>query len=117
MAKEVKRKRADFKEKRNMDSGVWMGSDESSSDCLLSSEASSCEDFMARAWAGQNQDAEQKFTAEITETQNDNQDGQIAGPVFAARNIRNAEESQVHRDARAMVNECLEKGQESVDLR
>ncbi|KAE8549637.1 hypothetical protein EYB25_008159 [Talaromyces marneffei] len=116
MAKEVKRKRADFKEKRNMDSGVWMGSDESSSDCLLSSEASSCEDFMARAWAGQNQDAEQKFTAEITETQNDNQDGQIAGPVFAARNIRNAEESQVHRDARAMVNECLEKGQESVDL-
>lgn len=109
MAKEVKRKRADFKEKRNMDSGVWMGSDESSSDCLLSSEASSCEDFMARAWAGQNQDA--------TETQNDNQVGQIAGPGFAARNIRNLDESQEHRDARAMVNECLEKGQESVDLR
>ncbi|KUL91486.1 hypothetical protein ZTR_01477 [Talaromyces verruculosus] len=116
MAEEVKRKRADFKEKRNMDSGVWMGSDELSSDCLLSSEASSCEDFMARAWAGQNQDAVPKFAAGATETQNDNQIGQIAGPVFAARNIRHLDESQEHRDARAMVNECLEKGQEGVDL-
>lgn len=117
MVEEVKRKRADFKEKRNMDSGVWMGSDESSSDFLLSSEASSCEDFMARAWAGQNQDAVPKFTAGATETQNDSQVGQIAGPVFAARNIRHLNESQEHRDARAMVNECLEKGLEGVDLR
>ena len=58
--KEVKRKRADFKEKRNLDSGVWMGSDGSSSDCLLSSESSSYEDFM-RAWSGQKQqELEQK---------------------------------------------------------
>lgn len=116
MAKEVKRKRADFKEKRNMDSGVWMGSDESSSDCLLSSEASSCEDFMARAWAGQNQ-VEPKFTTGIIDTRSNDQDGQIAGPVFAPRNIQNLVESQEHRDARTMINECLEKGQESVDLR
>lgn len=100
-----------------MDSGVWMGSDESSSDCLLSSEASSCEDFMARAWAGQNQDTVLKFTAGATEKENENQNGHIAGPVFAARNIRNLDESQEHRDARAMVNEYLEKGQENVDLR
>lgn len=116
MAKEVKRKRADFKEKRNMDSGVWMGSDESSSDCLLSSEASSCEDFMARAWAGQNQ-VEPKFMAGIIDTGSNDQDGQIAGPVFAARNMRNLDEPEEHSNARAMVNECLEKGQESVDLR
>lgn len=100
-----------------MDSGVWMGSDESSSDCLLSSEASSCEDFMARAWAEQNQEMDQKFTVGAIEPRSNDQNGQIAGPVFAARNIRNMEESQEHRDARAMVNECLEKGQESVDLR
>jgi hypothetical protein len=117
MAKEVKRKRADFKEKRNMDSGVWMGSDESSSDCLLSSEASSCEDFMVRAWAGQNQEIEPKFTAGIIEPRSINEVGQVAGPIFAARNIRNVDESQEHRNARAMVNECLEKGQESIDLR
>lgn len=117
MAKEVKRKRADFKEKRNMDSGVWMGSDESSSDCLLSSEASSCDDFIARAWAGQNQEADSKFAGSRIETVNDNQNSQNSGPVFAARSLRNAEESQEHRNARATVNECLEKGQESVDLR
>ena len=99
-----------------MDSGVWMGSDESSSDCLLSSEASSCEDFIGRAWAEQNQ-VEPKLTAGIIDTKCNDQDSQIAGPVFAARNIRNLEESQEHKDARAMINECLEKGQESVDLR
>ncbi|EED20170.1 Leucine Rich Repeat domain protein [Talaromyces stipitatus ATCC 10500] len=114
MAKDAKRKRADFKEKRNLDSGVWMGSDESSSDCLLSSEASSCEDFIARAWAG-NEEGELKLPHWNTESIK-NETGQVAGPVFAARNIQSTDESQEHRNARRMVNDCLDKGQESVDL-
>lgn len=112
MTKEAKRKRADFKEKRNLDSGVWMGSDESSSDCLLSSEASSCEEFMTRGLSGQKQGLEQDRPADAAA-----QSSQNTRPVFATRNLRIVDEPQEHRGARAMINECLEKGQESVDLR
>ncbi|OKL60639.1 hypothetical protein UA08_04269 [Talaromyces atroroseus] len=111
MAKETKRKRADFKQKRNLDSGVWMGSDESSSDCLLLSEASSCEEFMASAWGRQKQQVELEQDEQVTELATQNR-----RPVFAARSLRSVDEPQEHRDARAMINECLEKGQESVDL-
>jgi Leucine rich repeat len=112
MAKDTKRKRADFKEKRNLDSGVWMGSDESSSDCLLSSEASSCEEFMASAWSRQKEQEDIPVAESVIQSS-----PKLARPVFVARNLRSVDEPQEHIDAAVMINECLEKGQESVDLR
>lgn len=118
MAMEAKRKRADFKEKRNLDSGIWMSGDESSSECLLSSE-SSCDDDLRNSPAGISR--EQKTTIPVadsisaaTTTQTE---GNNRGPTFLARNIRGVEEPKAHQDARALVNDCLERGQDSVDLR
>lgn len=114
MAKEAKRKRADFREKRNLDSGVWMGSDEPSSDCLLSSEASLAEDFSTHIETsqcrGKDDQANGRFGARNTE-RNDK-----SRPVFAAGEVR-IDEPLEHRNARAVINQCLEKGMESIDLR
>lgn len=120
MAVEAKRRRGDFKEKRNWDSGIWMGSDESSSEYLLSSEdASSCEEYPknARDWDTRGQVtaaaiAHPKVVCTIdTGAQPSN------GPTFQARAVRAVEEPKEHQAARALVNEYLDKGQDSVDLR
>jgi hypothetical protein len=117
MAMEVKKKRADFREKRNLDSGIWMGSDESSSECLLSSESSS-DDYLRNSpgWISQ----EQKATTPVADsvgTPITTQAEGNKGPTFLSRNIRGVEEPTGHLDARAVVNDCLDKGRDSVDLR
>ncbi|KAJ5735129.1 uncharacterized protein N7483_000254 [Penicillium malachiteum] len=89
-----KKKRADFKEKRNVDSGVWMGSDESGAESLLQSEdgpgwgGRSVEDGV-----GSEELREELWSTGIT-----------------------PDESEEHRFARSVVNDCLEKGEEIVDL-
>ncbi|KAJ5773631.1 Leucine-rich repeat typical subtype [Penicillium paradoxum] len=82
-----KRKRADFKEKRNVDSGVWMGSDESS--------------VLEPRKLG-------NTTPLTMETVNI--------PVQTRTPVRASEEPEAHRFARKLVNDCLDKGWESIDL-
>ncbi|PLB45728.1 leucine rich repeat domain protein [Aspergillus steynii IBT 23096] len=101
MVKDPKRKRADFKDKRMVDSGVWMGSDESGADSLLPSEDASTwgEDLLKET-----KNSGVRFRPQghmITQQR----------PVF-----QRSEESREHQLARAIVNDCLEKGQDSVDL-
>lgn len=87
----LKRKRADFKDKRFVDSGVWMGSDESLRD-------SPSEDML---WEGQ--------------PGSKNEHWPVAAQSRAV--FKGIEEPEEHKVARAIVLECLEKGQDSVDLR
>jgi hypothetical protein len=101
--KETKRKRADFKDKRLVDSGVWMGSDESVGS-FLASEDTGCwgEELLIRDEATGMASARG-----------------IAGlPVHAgpAKTMR-VEESRENQMARAVVNDCLERGLDSIDLR
>ncbi|KAH8692951.1 hypothetical protein BGW36DRAFT_301713 [Talaromyces proteolyticus] len=107
-AMEAKRKRADFREKRHLDSGVWMGSDESSSECLLSSESSSCDDFFGQA--------QQTTLPVVKSTTKSNGSEHGSGPAFVPRNTRKQDEPKAHQAARALVNDCLEQGQDSIDL-
>jgi hypothetical protein len=112
---EAKRKRADFREKRHLDSGVWMGSDGSSSECLLSSEASSCEDFL-----GPDQHAQDETKVSVMEDNmkdDEEENARDTGPNFAARNLQKQDEPKEHQTARALVNNCLDKGQDCIDLR
>lgn len=101
--KETKRKRVDFKDKRLVDSGVWMGSDESVGS-FLPSEDTGCwgEELLIR----------DEGTGMATGRG-------IAGlPVRAgpAKTMR-VEEPREYQMARAVVNDCLEGGLDSIDLR
>ncbi|KAF9886096.1 hypothetical protein FE257_012031 [Aspergillus nanangensis] len=104
MVKDPKRKRADFKDKRLVDSGVWMGSDESGADSVLpSSEASNWgEDFLV---------PEERLNPLAQSLNQSSLQGQQRG-----MGVRKVEESQEHQFARTIVNDCLERGHDSVDL-
>jgi hypothetical protein len=118
MAMEAKRKRADFKEKRNWDSGVWMGSDESSSECLLSSDTSPYEDLRdPHDWDTQGQATATISYPKVVFTAIDSRPEPSSGPTFQARAVRGVEEPKEHQVARALINDYLDKGQDSVDLR
>lgn len=127
-----KRKRKDFKDKRFVDSGVWMGSDESFAESLLPSEdAPISEDFFKNVRNSnprvpkkeQDEDAAPfGFAAPGRESVLGMDRGPISRPqpqVVAQPRMafRRVVESQEHQLARAIVNDCLEKGQDSVDLR
>ncbi|CAG7954301.1 unnamed protein product [Penicillium nalgiovense] len=100
-----KRKRAEFKDKRNVDSGVWMGSDESGAESLLPSEDGSTwgEDLRKSVLDPRKPGNSAPF---LTEMEN----------VVQTRAFRSAEESDAHRFAREVVGDCLDKGLESIDL-
>ncbi|CAP81269.1 hypothetical protein E8E15_008386 [Penicillium rubens] len=100
-----KRKRADFKDKRNVDSGVWMGSDESGAESLLPSEDGSTwgEDLRKSVLDPRKPGSSAPF---LTEMEN----------VAQTRAFRSAGESDAHRFAREVVGDCLDKGLESIDL-
>ncbi|KAI9041162.1 leucine-rich repeat domain-containing protein [Aspergillus affinis] len=102
MVKDPKRKRADFKDKRMVDSGVWMGSDESGADSLLPSEDAS-------AWGEDLLKDTKTSGLGLTPL------AQMMTTQQRAPFLR-SEESREHQLARAIVNDCLEKGQDSVDL-
>ncbi|KAJ5703462.1 hypothetical protein N7493_011851 [Penicillium malachiteum] len=109
-----KRKRADFKEKRNVDSGVWMGSDESGAESLLPSEDGPGwgEDLLKTVLdpkiSGKSQGALGSFVKPLTAT-----------PAVSAMQLpilKTPDESEEHQFARSVVNDCLEKGEEVIDL-
>lgn len=127
-----KRKRKDFKDKRFVDSGVWMGSDESFAESLLPSEdAPISEEFFKNVRNSnprvpkkeQDEDAVPfAFAAPGPESALGMDRGPISKPqpqVVTQPRVafRRVFESQEHQLARAIVNDCLEKGQDSVDLR
>lgn len=103
-----KRKRIDFKEKRFIDSGVWMGSDESGAESLLLSED-------APGWA------EDLIKSARESNAIGNPPGALRQQYQATAQSHNAfkksEEPEGHRFCRTVVNDCLEKGRDSVDLR
>ncbi|GJP92368.1 hypothetical protein CBS147320_497 [Aspergillus niger] len=99
--KDAKRKRADFKEKRLVDSGVWMGSDDYDSgpgSGFLPSDADLGED-----WLNSHANGGSKTVTPQTQSQ---QQG--------FRKVE--EEPREHQVARGIVNDCLERGEDSVDL-
>ncbi|KAJ5294130.1 hypothetical protein PENANT_c009G04571 [Penicillium antarcticum] len=102
-----KRKRGDFKEKRNVDSGVWMGSDESVAESLLPSEDGS-------AWG------EDLRKSVLDPRKSENLTSLLIGsenpPAQMKGVVKGPEESEEQRFAREVVNDCLDKGQESIDL-
>lgn len=112
MVKDPKRKRADFKDKRLVDSGVWMGSDESGADSpLLSSEASNWgEDLLVPAQRPSALSARGRNVENSSEMPGQREPSQRVG-------FRKVEEPREYELARAVVNECLERGEDSVDLR
>ncbi|KAJ5094508.1 hypothetical protein N7456_010369 [Penicillium angulare] len=118
-----KRKRADFKEKRNVDSGVWMGSDESGAESLLPSEDSPWgEDLLktvldpkagkigAGSGAGVGAGASSGILLNSASAP-------ATGPsVLPLPILKGPDELEEHRFARSVVNDCLEKGEDVVDL-
>ncbi|KAJ9252227.1 hypothetical protein DTO207G8_4842 [Paecilomyces variotii] len=117
MVMDPKRKRADFKEKRNVDSGVWMASDDSSVELFSSTseDANSCgEDFLKNAtdskttrWSSSN-----AITDAISKGHQESRNGPVVQPRAAFRR----EEPKEHQVARSIVNDCLDKGQDGIDL-
>ncbi|KAJ5198809.1 uncharacterized protein N7459_008632 [Penicillium hispanicum] len=104
-----KRKRADFKEKRQVDSGVWMGSDESTAESLLPSEDASAwgEDLLKTVLDPK---ATGKYPQGLALPK------ATAAPVLPLPIWKGLHESEQHKFARAVVNDCLEKGEDSIDL-
>lgn len=102
-----KRKRADFKEKRNVDSGVWMGSDESGAESLLPSEDGSAwgEDLRKSVLDPRKAASSTSLVMDAEST-----------PAQMRGMFRGIEESEEHQYARRVVNDCLDKGHESIDL-
>ncbi|KAJ6020612.1 hypothetical protein N7540_006116 [Penicillium herquei] len=109
-----KRKRADFKDKRNVDSGVWMGSDESGAESLLPSEDGPGwgEDLLKTVLdpksSGKSYGALGSFVNPLSVTP--------ASSRSAIAELKTPNEPEEHQFARSVVNDCLEKGEEIVDL-
>lgn len=103
-----KKKRVDFKDKRFVDSGVWMASDESGAESLLLSEDTS-------TWGADLMKNTREYNTFGKGPDPLRQQYQtVSQPSNAFRKI---EEPTEHQLARAVINDCLEKGQDKVDLR
>ncbi|CAG8291145.1 unnamed protein product [Penicillium olsonii] len=106
-----KRKRGEFKEKRNVDSGVWMGSDESGAESIMSSDPAWGEDLRKTVL-----DPMHTPTPTTPKASSANTRDPDNTPIQVRAAFRSMAESQAHQLARKTVNECLEKGHESIDL-
>lgn len=94
-----------------MDSGVWMGSDESGAESLLTSEDSPAwgEDLLKTVLDPR---APGRAATDLPFSR-----GPVPIPALPRQIVVNGtEESEEHRFARKVVNDCLEKGEESIDL-
>jgi hypothetical protein len=111
--RKMKRKRAEFKDKRLVDSGVWMGSDESGS--VFASEG----DRWGEELLGGSveEDVRQGEGDNVHVTGNGNGSGMVSAGTRMGFAKKVEEESKEHRVARAIVNDCLERGEDSIDLR
>ncbi|KAL3468550.1 hypothetical protein BJX64DRAFT_8248 [Aspergillus heterothallicus] len=105
--RKMKRKRAEFKDKRLVDSGVWMGSDESGS--VFASEGD---------WLGEELLDDSRGDEVRDDDGGQGQDGSALVSTEARAGFAKKvdEESREHQVARAIVNDCLETGEDSVDL-
>lgn len=117
-----KRKRKDFKDKRFVDSGVWLGSDESfgaSSSFLASEDAPNWGEELfknVRNSTSAAAAAEERHVPSAVPEPNSMMRAQQATFQLRAA-FKRVEEPREYQLARAIVNDCLEKGQDSVDLR
>ncbi|GIJ99316.1 hypothetical protein Aspvir_001446 [Aspergillus viridinutans] len=116
MAVDPKRKRADFKDKRLVDSGVWMGSDESTAESLLPSEDALMwgEDLMRNMKSSTPAGVGDEGQMGAISSQSGNL--RLRQAVPQPGGFRKVVEPREHQLARTIVNDCLEKGQDSVDL-
>lgn len=92
-----------------MDSGVWMGSDESAADSLLPSDSSTWGDDLLKNVLDprvNGKSAQESSQPAVS----------VASPVLPVSISKDHRESEEHRYARAVVNDCLEKGDDSIDL-
>ena len=106
-----KRKRAEFKEKRHVDSGVWMGSDESVAESLLPSDSSSWGEDLLKTVLDPR--ANGKSAGEVSHAEPSAASSGL--PVSGLKGQQEPEpEERVY--ARTVVNDCLEKGDDSIDL-
>jgi hypothetical protein len=112
-----KRKRAEFKDKRLVDSGVWMGSDESTAESLLPSEDALMwgEDLMRNMQNSTSAGMGNEGQTGAIRSESGN--SQLRQTVPQPGGFRKVEEPREHQLAKTIVNDCLEKGQDSVDLR
>lgn len=108
-----KRKRADFKEKRHVDSGVWMGSDESIAESSLPSEDASNwgEDLLKTV-------LDPRAPSKVANAPSLVKPAGLASISVQPRPVilQGPVETEEHKYAKAVINECLEKGDDSVDL-
>ncbi|KAJ5247829.1 hypothetical protein N7468_002812 [Penicillium chermesinum] len=103
-----KRKRANFKEKRHLDSGVWMGSDESGADSLLSSDGPAWgEDLLKTTFTSKPPQGPSLLSSKVSASTQ----SLLPVPILKA-----PDEPEEHRIARSTVHNCLEKGEETIDL-
>jgi len=107
-----KRKRADFKEKRHVDSGVWMGSDESLAETSLPSEDGPAwgEDLLKSVLDSQTKGGT-PFEPSVSKIITPVQAQSRPIPVMVRDDV-----SEEHRIAKEIINNCLEKGEDSIDL-
>ncbi|KAJ0416579.1 hypothetical protein BJY00DRAFT_230155 [Aspergillus carlsbadensis] len=111
-ARKMKRKRAEFKDKRLVDSGVWMGSDESGS--VFASEG---DRWGEELLGGSREEEVRQGQAGIThENGNGNGIGMVSTGTRTGFAKKVEEESKEHQVAREIVNDCLERGEDSIDL-
>ena len=104
------KKRADFKEKRQVDSGVWLGSDESTTESLLPSEdAPTWEEDLMKTVLDHNGSA--RFARGLVSREHS---GSCSVPPLPLG--KGLHESEQHRFARSIVNDCLERGDDGIDL-
>lgn len=107
-----KRKRTDFKEKRHVDSGVWMGSDESTAESSLpSDDASTWGEDLLKAVLHPQAKGKSPIGSILPKTAAPVPVQFPSMPFFFKRG-----ETEPQRAARAIVNDCLERGNDSVDL-
>ncbi|PGH05044.1 hypothetical protein GX51_03141 [Blastomyces parvus] len=133
-----KKRRTEFKEKRNLDSGVWLGSDDSVESTLSNNGELEGDDYNGHVVPGPNYATgvagagAGAGTATATDGRNgyfetrDEQATLLRGPIFArsrqavdranTTNVMVVDEPDQHRQARKVISECLEKGLEFIDI-
>jgi hypothetical protein len=123
VAVEAKRKRGDFRNKRHLDSGVWMGSEgSSSSENLISSEDTSCEGYLQ---SPSNEDEKRPISSvmssvaagpELRSRHHDYCYYQQQPHTFFSAGHKTSVESLEHRVARDLIDTFIDEGQDSIDL-
>ncbi|KLJ11470.1 hypothetical protein EMPG_13329 [Blastomyces silverae] len=134
-----KKRRTEFKEKRNLDSGVWLGSDDSVESALSNNSELEGDNYNGRVvpgpyygtgvagvGAGAGAGAATDGGSGYLETREE-QTAILRGPIFArsrqavdrantTKAMQVDDEPYEHRQARKIIAECLETGLEFIDI-